>query len=588
MSAEGDADGAHGGEARTLLQNTQSSHEATSDSLNLRKKLDNHPNHEFLHSNDFGMSTPSLNVHSVFLPQPADSTSSIYQTVSSFEENLDGFVFENNQIITNKFDQSFIDPRLPKCDFSHNNINDESRLPLNQQHHRPIPPPTKTTVPFEYCPKIRYTCFTTGRHIDGAADPKLLQAPSLESLIFQLGRLSVAASPTSALKDEIPDATKTLEVSSSQEFSWIDISIPNKEDLSNIATMHAIHPLTIEDIETRDEREKCEVFSDYVFICLRTVDRRLLESGPGNLYHFNHPESNNRGGDHSKGTMAMTPVPSNITTNFINRRRRQSIAGKITDLNATHDPEASKTLKSPSTLYIILFENLIITIHHEPIPHIRRVLGRLFTDKKRATADWIAYSLLDEFVDEFQVPIAEMQLEVDAIDEMVLYLTHRELSNMLRRIGKGRRRTTTLVRLLRPKTLILRVLSGSRCAPRLLRPPTHVYLRDVNDHVQGSLAALEEYAETLNRSHANYLAQISIELGEASNRLNIVMKKISAVAALFLPVSIVAGLWGMNVPVPGQSGIQSSLDLVPFISIIGVMVALVIGLYLLGRRLRWW
>jgi len=48
------------------------------------------------------------------------------------------------------------------------------------------------------------------------------------------------------------------------------------------------------------------------------------------------------------------------------------------------------------------------------------------------------------------------------------------------------------------------------------------------------------------------LARISLELTKASNEMSGAMKKLSAVATLLLPLTLIAGLWGMNVPVPGH------------------------------------
>ena len=81
---------------------------------------------------------------------------------------------------------------------------------------------------------------------------------------------------------------------------------------------------------------------------------------------------------------------------------------------------------------------------------------------------------------------------------------------------------------------------------------------------------LNHYEKILSRSHSNYLAQISIEMTDANNQINDVLSKLTALGTILIPMNLVtgntilfrynrivsplilAGLWGMNVHVPGQ------------------------------------
>jgi magnesium transporter len=81
---------------------------------------------------------------------------------------------------------------------------------------------------------------------------------------------------------------------------------------------------------------------------------------------------------------------------------------------------------------------------------------------------------------------------------------------------------------------------------------------------------LNHYEKILSRSHSNYLAQISIEMTDANNQINDVLSKLTALGTVLIPMNLVtgetlvarctakiivdshAGIWGMNVHVPGQ------------------------------------
>ena len=97
---------------------------------------------------------------------------------------------------------------------------------------------------------------------------------------------------------------------------------------------------------------------------------------------------------------------------------------------------------------------------------------------------------------------------------------------------------------------------------------------------------LDQSGETLNRAHNNYLAQISIELAEMSNRMNLQVKKLTEITSLALPFAIIGSLWGVNVVVPmGEKG-DSLSNLIPFFSLCFFSMILAVAFWVLGRKFR--
>jgi len=86
----------------------------------------------------------------------------------------------------------------------------------------------------------------------------------------------------------------------------------------------------------------------------------------------------------------------------------------------------------------------------------------------------------------------------------------------------------------------------------------------------------------LSRSHSNYLAQLSMDNIAQGNRANKVLSKITLLASILVPLNLICGLFGMNVPVPGRS----SEGLGWFFGIIGVIAALVVASLVAARRAR--
>lgn len=285
--------------------------------------------------------------------------------------------------------------------------------------------------------------------------------------------------------------------------------------------------MTIEDILSDEGREKSERFEKYIFISIRTCD----------TVHF----------------------------------KAHSI-----------DTQQSK-------IFILLFQNHVITIHSKPIRQLKNIIRRVNPLKNvfKVTSDWFLYALFDDVVDEFIPNIKSLEHEVDSIDDMVLYLKRTNQTEMLRRIGYSRNYVNQLIRLLRPKVEIINILTKRHS--QQFQENTLLYLRDTQDHLISMIQNLEQSSESLNRSHNNYLAQVSIELAEMSNRMNLQVKILTQVTSLALPFAIIGGLWGMNVVVPFEivNGSMATWDmLLPFWSLVIISVLFSAGFWILGRQMK--
>ncbi|KAJ3286779.1 CorA metal ion transporter [Rhizoclosmatium sp. JEL0117] len=300
---------------------------------------------------------------------------------------------------------------------------------------------------------------------------------------------------------------------------WLDVCNPTPEEMSTLARVFRIHPLTTEDIQTEETREKCETFPGYYFITIRSFDADAY----------------------------------------------------------------SMTYMQPINVYIVVFRECVLSFHSQPIIHLNNVLRRIEQLKvygMSISPDWLNYALIDDITDGFMPSLRHIELEVDAIDELVLILKDREQSDMLRRIGHARKKVMMLLRLLITKTDVIKAVI-KRCAQRLAPDSeTTLYLGDIQDHILTMVQTLNHCEKTLTRSHSNYLAQISIELTQASNRTNDVVMKMTALASILVPLNIITGLFGMNVKVPGEEG----ETLVWFFCIVGFMAFLAFVSYIWLRK----
>ncbi|KAH9435080.1 hypothetical protein MCOR02_004037 [Pyricularia oryzae] len=233
--------------------------------------------------------------------------------------------------------------------------------------------------------------------------------------------------------------------------------------------------------------------------------------------------------------------------------------------------EESEDFLEPVNMYIVVFREGILTFHFSITPHPANVRRRVrqLRDYMMLSADWISYAIIDDITDVFVPLITRIEEEVDDIDDEVLGLQEVSTAEavkdttsfkskdnaMLRRIGDCRKKVMGLYRLLGNKADVIKGFA-KRCnehwevAPR---SDIGLYLGDIQDHIVTMTANLSHYEKILARSHANYLAQISLRMNERQEETADILGKLTILGTIVLPMNLVTGLWGMNVWVPGQA-----------------------------------
>lgn len=155
----------------------------------------------------------------------------------------------------------------------------------------------------------------------------------------------------------------------------------------------------------------------------------------------------------------------------------------------------------------------------------------------------------------------------------------------LRQIGKARKNVMALMKLLGGKADVLRGFTKRCNANYKVTPRMDIglYLGDIQDHVITMLSNLNHFEKMLSRSHANYLAALSIDQIQQGTKSNEVLSRITLLASVLVPLNLVCGLFGMNVPVP----FEKAGTLAPFFSIVGVLIAFVAVSLIVAKRLKW-
>jgi magnesium transporter len=186
---------------------------------------------------------------------------------------------------------------------------------------------------------------------------------------------------------------------------------------------------------------------------------------------------------------------------------------------------------------IILGDNFVISLHEHDEDIFEPVRQRLQAGTGRlrgAGADYLAYTLLDLIVDHY---FLILERSGDVIEEIEGELLDRPTPATLTRIHRLKRDTILMRRAVWPLREIVSRLERSDSP--LIKNHTLLYLKDTYDHVTMVIDSIETYRDIL-------AGMLDIYLSSVSNRLNEVMMLLTIIATIFIPLTFIAGVYGMN------------------------------------------
>ena len=222
-------------------------------------------------------------------------------------------------------------------------------------------------------------------------------------------------------------------------------------------------------------------------------------------------------------------------------------------------------------LSLFVGENFVVTIQERLGDCFNPVRNRLRKSKVRlrtSGADYLAYALIDAIVDAYFPVIDEYGEKMEQIDEQLSDGRH---SNFMEILHQMRGDLMALRRAIRPLRDELMQLSSD--GHSVISNETQVYLRDCYDHAIQLIDLLDTYRELCADLRDYYMSIVS-------NRMNEVMKVLTIIGTIFIPLSFIAGLYGMNFnsSLPGN---MPELN-VPYAYFIAIGVMALIGFGLLG------
>jgi magnesium transporter len=291
---------------------------------------------------------------------------------------------------------------------------------------------------------------------------------------------------------------------------WINITRPRLADRDWIEDRFEFHPLDFEDLYSRNQRPKLDVYDDYLFIVLQFP---VFEKSVGRLIS--------------------------------------------------------------AELDLFVGPDYVLTLPNEPIPSIETLFER-YSEKEELResvfskgSGYLLYKLVDASVDASFPMLRKIGIKLERIEDDIF---EGDAPDVVRDISNTKQEIINFRKIVRPMRAVLRDLE--RTKQRYLAEDMEIYFDDISDAAERVWDILENYKEVVEALESTNESAIS-------HRLNDTLRVLTAFSVAFLPLTLIASIFGMNVALPGDEG---PLE---FWLIMGLLAAIFGGFLLYFRRQGW-
>jgi len=222
---------------------------------------------------------------------------------------------------------------------------------------------------------------------------------------------------------------------------------------------------------------------------------------------------------------------------------------------------------------LVLRGNVVLSFQESEKNLFAGLLDRLRNGKGRIRkmgADYLAYAILDLIVDHYFLVLERIGERIEKLEEKLL---SDPKAPTLQRLQQLKREMLFLRKWVWPLREVLSSLERGELEQ--IREGTRIYLRDVYDHAVQVLDTIEIFREMLS-------GMVDIYLSSLNNRMNAIMKVLTIIATIFMPLTFLAGVYGMNFKYMPELEWPWGYPLV-----LALMAGIGIAMLLLFRRKKW-
>lgn len=303
--------------------------------------------------------------------------------------------------------------------------------------------------------------------------------------------------------------------------TWIDVvGVRDPDTIRALGEAFDLHPLVQEDLAHTTQRPKLETYDDQLFIVVKM------------LHEAHEPDFETSG----------------------------------RELNGAPEIRVEQVGLILGPNYVLSFQEFEGDVFEPVRERIRQSAGRIRT----VGPDYLAYALLDLIVDHYFVVMEAIAFHIETLEEDVINDPRPELQT---EINGLRREAIFLRRSIWPLREVISSLL--RDESPLVSDSTKVFLRDAYDHTIQVVDMIESFRDVLG-------SLVDLYLSSLSHRMNEVMKVLTVIGSIFIPLSFLTGLYGMNFEYIPELGYHNG-----YFIFLGVITVLTAGMLLYFKHRKW-
>ncbi|HEX2971900.1 MAG TPA: magnesium/cobalt transporter CorA [Tepidisphaeraceae bacterium] len=237
------------------------------------------------------------------------------------------------------------------------------------------------------------------------------------------------------------------------------------------------------------------------------------------------------------------------------------------------DQETFRDQLRTKEMDMFVSERYLVTVHEDPMRSVQEVTTRANADARivlEPGIDLLLHNILDHIIDQYRPILDYLEVALDDLEEEALT---EPTPGLLTRIAMKKRELLNFRRIVGPQRDVLAQLTRGEVP--FIRETTRIYLRDVQDHLIRTVEMIELYRDLVMGARDIYLSSVS-------NHLNQIMKTLTIMSVVALPMTVITSFFGMNFShIPGLDSTMGFWLAVIF------MFSVVAGMLYLFYRKKW-
>ncbi|HAW60276.1 MAG TPA: magnesium and cobalt transport protein CorA [Actinobacteria bacterium] len=234
-------------------------------------------------------------------------------------------------------------------------------------------------------------------------------------------------------------------------------------------------------------------------------------------------------------------------------------------------PETAEIESSQADMF--LGRNFLVSVHVKKIADIDSLYERCLKNPEFMSrgVDWLLHNLLDNMVDDAFLLVDRMSDEIDELEDEIF---ESPTQDHVKRLFILKRQMLTIRKIAAPQREIISVLL--RYELPFLGKHTYVYFQDISDHLIRIIDLVDTARDVITGA-------MDVYLSTTSNKLNEVMKKLTVVATIFIPLTLITGVYGMNFKYMPELYWTYG-----YFAVWVLMIVFAVGMFIYFKRRQWW